>query len=166
MSVEFSSKSVEVAESSIKLQIWDTAGQEKFKAISKSYYQNAIGIIGVFDLTRIDTFNHIESWVSEAAGVAKPNAVVAIVGNKSDMEENRQVTLSEVASFCAEHEYLHFETSSLTGSNVELVFQKMARKIHEKIINGVIDKDDLKPITKFKPIEIEKPNTNVKGCCY
>jgi len=84
--VEFGSRLVAIGEKQIKLQIWDTAGQEPFRSITRSYYRGAAGALLVYDITRRDTFEHLTSWLEDARQHANPNMTVTLVGNKSDAE--------------------------------------------------------------------------------
>jgi len=84
--VEFGSRLVAIGEKQIKLQIWDTAGQESFRSITRSYYRGAAGALLVYDITRRDTFEHLTSWLEDARQHANHNMTVTLVGNKSDAE--------------------------------------------------------------------------------
>ena len=75
----------------IKTQIWDTAGQERFRAITAAYYRKALGIIMVFDLTSSRSFEHLQNWFRELHSYGEPNSNVLLVGNKSDLVEDREV---------------------------------------------------------------------------
>lgn len=79
----------------MKLQIWDTAGQERFKTITASYYKGAHGIILVYDITDRQSFKDIENWLAEVDKYGNENVVKLLVGNKSDLEANRQVKAEE-----------------------------------------------------------------------
>jgi Ras-related protein Rab-1A len=80
----------------IKLQIWDTAGQERFRTLTASYYRGAQGIIIVYDVTDRETFDNVRTWIQEIEKYSRPGACCKmLVGNKSDMAEQRQVTTEE-----------------------------------------------------------------------
>ena len=76
----------------VKLQIWDTAGQESFRSITRSYYRGAAGALLVYDITRRDTFQHLGRWLEEAKQHANENMVILLIGNKNDLEHRRAVT--------------------------------------------------------------------------
>lgn len=142
--VEFGSKTVEVGEGqSVKLQIWDTAGQERFRSVTRSYYRGAAGALLVYDITSRETYNHVPQWLSDARTLASPDLVLILVGNKADLEEDREVTFMEASRFAQENDILFLETSALTGQNVEEVFLKCARTILSKIENGQINPDQM-----------------------
>jgi small GTP-binding protein len=94
---------VPVSGKQVKLQIWDTAGQERFKSVTRSYYRGAAGALLVYDVTRRDTFNALSNWLADARALASPSIVVLLVGNKSDLDANREVTFLEASKFAQEN---------------------------------------------------------------
>merc|ERR1712151_1241857 len=123
----------------VKLQIWDTAGQESFRSITRSYYRGAAGALLVYDITRRDTFQHLNRWLEEAKQHAHPNMVILLIGNKNDLEHRRAVSTEEGKAFADEHGLIFMETSAKTAFNVEQAFINTAKKILENIVSGVID---------------------------
>lgn len=123
----------------IKLQIWDTAGQESFRSITRSYYRGAAGALLVYDITRRETFNHLASWLEDARQHANPNMTIMLIGNKSDLKERRAVSTEEGEQFAKEHGLIFLETSARTAHNVEEAFINTAREIYRKIQEGVFD---------------------------
>eukprot|EP00252_Welwitschia_mirabilis_P002287 TRINITY_DN1219_c0_g1_i4.p1 TRINITY_DN1219_c0_g1~~TRINITY_DN1219_c0_g1_i4.p1 ORF type:complete len:139 (+),score=26.97 TRINITY_DN1219_c0_g1_i4:57-473(+) len=89
--VDFKIKTIELDGKTIKFQIWDTAGQERFKTVTSSYYRGAHGIIIVYDITDIDSFDHVKNWLSEIERYTKDGVDKILVGNKCDLEEKRAV---------------------------------------------------------------------------
>jgi len=137
--VEFGARMVTIDQRQIKLQIWDTAGQESFRSITRSYYRGAAGALLVYDITRRETFNHLARWLEEARQNAHQNMVIMLIGNKSDLEHRRQVSHEEGAKFAKENGLIFLETSAKTAANVEEAFIHTAQKIYEHIQNGVYD---------------------------
>ncbi|XP_052827864.1 ras-related protein Rab-4B isoform X1 [Octopus bimaculoides] len=137
--VEFGSKVVNVGGKSVKLQIWDTAGQERFRSVTRSYYRGAAGALLVYDITSRETYNALTNWLTDARTLASPNIVIILVGNKKDLEADREVTFLEASRFAQENELMFLETSALTGENVEETFLKCARSILTKIESGELD---------------------------
>jgi len=123
----------------IKLQIWDTAGQESFRSITRSYYRGAAGGLLVYDVTRRETFNHLARWLEEARQNSGSNMSIMLIGNKSDLSHRRSVTTEEGQSFADENGLIFLETSAKTASNVEAAFVRTAEKIYENILTGVYD---------------------------
>jgi len=131
--VEFGARMITIDGKQIKLQIWDTAGQESFRSITRSYYRGAAGALLVYDITRRDTFNHLTSWLDDARQHANSNMTIMLIGNKCDLEQRRAVTFEEGQQFANEHGLVFLETSAKTAANVEEAFINTARKIYEKI---------------------------------
>uniref|UniRef100_A0A3Q2PSK2 RAB14, member RAS onco family n=1 Tax=Fundulus heteroclitus TaxID=8078 RepID=A0A3Q2PSK2_FUNHE len=101
--VEFGTRIIEVSGQKIKLQIWDTAGQERFRAVTRSYYRGAAGALMVYDITRRSTYNHLSSWLTDARNLTNPNTVIILIGNKADLEAQRDVTYEEAKQFAEEN---------------------------------------------------------------
>jgi len=136
--VEFGARLISIEDKQIKLQIWDTAGQESFRSITRSYYRGASGALLVYDISRRDTFSHLSRWLEEAKNNGNVNMVVMLIGNKSDLEK-REVSYEEGAAFARQHELVFVETSAKTAQNVEEAFIQTARKIYDNIQNNVYD---------------------------
>ncbi|KAF2076492.1 hypothetical protein CYY_002232 [Polysphondylium violaceum] len=137
--VEFGARMVTIDNKPIKLQIWDTAGQESFRSITRSYYRGSAGALLVYDITRRDTFNHLTCWLKDARSYANSNMTIILIGNKSDLEHKRAVTYEEGQQFADEHGLIFLETSAKTAANVEKAFESTAYKIYEKIQRGDFD---------------------------
>lgn len=137
--VEFGARMITIDNKQIKLQIWDTAGQESFRSITRSYYRGAAGALLVYDITRRETFNHLTSWLDDARQHSNSNMTIMLIGNKSDLEHRRAVSVEEGEAFANEHGLVFLETSAKTAANVEDAFINTASKIYEKIQQGVFD---------------------------
>ncbi|KPJ12448.1 Ras-related protein Rab-2A [Papilio machaon] len=137
--VEFGARMITIDGKQIKLQIWDTAGQEAFRSITRSYYRGAAGALLVYDITRRDTFNHLTTWLEDARQHSNSNMVIMLIGNKSDLESRREVKKEEGEAFAREHGLVFMETSAKTAANVEEAFINTAKEIYEKIQEGVFD---------------------------
>jgi Ras-related protein Rab-2A len=137
--VEFGARMVTVATQNVKLQIWDTAGQESFRSITRSYYRGAAGALLVYDITRRETFHHLSAWLEDAREHANPNMTVMLIGNKSDLASRRAVSVEEGQQFAAQHGLIFLETSAKTAEHVEEAFLSTAEHIYQKIAKGEFD---------------------------
>jgi len=177
--VEFGARMITIDQRQIKLQIWDTAGQESFRSITRSYYRGAAGALLVYDITRRDTFQHLTRWLEEARQNANQNMVIMLIGNKSDLDHRRQVSFDEGEKFAKDHGLIFLETSAKTAANVEEAFIHTAQKIYENIQSGIYDVTNeahgIKvgmatggpQFTDPKKVSLNDKNNKVdsKGCC-
>ncbi|XP_078392269.1 ras-related protein Rab-11A-like [Cetorhinus maximus] len=130
--VEFSTRSVIVEGVTVKTQIWDTAGLERYRAITSAYYRGAVGALLVYDIAKHLTYESVERWLNELLDHADNKLVVMLVGNKTDLSEIRAVPVEEAKSFAEKHEMLFMETSALDSTNVELAFQTVITEIFHR----------------------------------
>jgi Ras-related protein Rab-2A len=130
---------ISVDNKNIKLQIWDTAGQESFRSITRSYYRGAAGALLVYDITRRETFTSLQYWLEDAHKYSNENISIMLVGNKSDLDGRRAVSTEEGQAFADEHGLIFVETSAKTAQNVEEAFVRTARQIYDNIQRGVFD---------------------------
>ncbi|GJS44888.1 vacuolar cation/proton exchanger 3-like protein [Tanacetum coccineum] len=137
--VEFGARMITIDNKPIKLQIWDTAGQESFRSITRSYYRGAAGALLVYDITRRETFNHLASWLEDARQHANANMTVMLIGNKCDLAHRRAVSTEEGEQFAKENGLIFMEASAKTAQNVEEAFISTAGTIYKKIQEGVFD---------------------------
>jgi len=164
--VEFGTRIIEVSGQKIKLQIWDTAGQERFRAVTRSYYRGAAGAVMVYDITRRATYNHLSSWLTDARNLTNNNTVIFLIGNKSDLTEQREVSYEEASQFAKENGLFFCEASAKSGDNVEEAFLETARKIYEKIQNGSLDLNAAESGVQQKSVPIaEKAQQSQKEAC-
>lgn len=131
--VDFKIRNVEQDGKNIKLQIWDTAGQERFRTITSSYYRGAHGIIIVYDITDLDSFNNVKTWLTEIEKFASDNVNKLLVGNKCDLTAQRQVDTQVAKEFADSLGIPFLETSAKTSTNVEQAFTKMTGEIKARM---------------------------------
>ena len=127
--VDFRFKTVQVDGKTIKLQIWDTAGQERFRTITSSYYRGAHGIIVVYDVTEMESFNNVKQWLHEIDRYATEGVNKLLVGNKSDLVAKRQVDTASAKDLADGLSIPFLETSAKNAENVERSFMTMASEI-------------------------------------
>ncbi|OHT07124.1 Ras-related protein Rab-4B [Tritrichomonas foetus] len=159
--VEFVSTLIQIGDDKVKLQIWDTAGQERFQSVSKSYYRNAVGVIIVYDITDRKSFDSLPTWINEVHQHCDPNAVVHLIGNKSDLNEERQISLAEATSFAESYQMNYIETSAKGGDNVTEAFVRAATDI---ISRGMTNSSQ--PATpQSQPIVVQGDESKKKCGC-
>ncbi|KAH3756714.1 Ras family protein [Pelomyxa schiedti] len=141
LGVEYGSRCVTVQDNQVKLQIWDTAGQEKFRSIIRSYYRGAAGALLVYDITRRDTFEHLTLWLEDCRRFSTQNIVIMLIGNKCDLEASRVVTREDGERFAKENGLFFLETSAKTAHNVEEAFLQTANRIYGDVETGKITLD-------------------------
>ena len=130
--IDFNVKSISINDNvCVKLQIWDTCGQERFKALTRSYYRNANAVIVVYDITSPQSFKNAQEWIKETEQYLDDDVLVILVGNKSDLYEFRKVQYFEGHQL-AEHKHLQFfETSAKYDNNIETLFDFVAQKLYD-----------------------------------
>ncbi|KKF93465.1 Ras-related protein Rab-2A [Ceratocystis platani] len=164
----------------MKLSLWDTAGQETYKSVTRSYFRGASGALLVFDLTRKQTFDHVTDWLADLRQIAEPDIVVVLVGNKADLtvEEGgngngkREVTRAEAEAWARANDILEYvETSAKSGENVESAFMHVAEQIHMNIQAGKYDLNDRRSGVKGhasatgQRLAITADQAVKRGCC-
>ena len=136
--VEFGSNDVIIGDNTYRIQIWDTAGQENFRSITRSYYKNTACAIIVYEISNKKSFENISSWIEECKNTAPKSILMVLVGNKCDLD-NREVTEEEGREFAEKNGMLFFETSAKTGKNVEELFKQSVKVIDQKIKENYYD---------------------------
>ncbi|XP_015270297.1 PREDICTED: ras-related protein Rab-39A, partial [Gekko japonicus] len=127
----------------IKLLFWDTAGQKRFRSITRSYYRHSVGGLLVFDITNRSSFDHVRDWLEEAKMHADPfQLVFNLVGHKCDLESQRQVSREEAEELASACGMRYIETSAKDATNVEESFTVLTTDIYELVKNGEITAQD------------------------
>jgi small GTP-binding protein len=114
----------------MKLQIWDTASQQRYRVYAPTYYVGATGVLLVYDTTNAESFVQLEKWLAEVREFSEDDIVVTLVGNKTDLHEKRAVSVDEAVAFCKTHKIGNFETSARNNSNVDTVFHDMLANMY------------------------------------
>ena len=161
---------MEVQGKKVKLQIWDTAGQERFKNITASYYRGGNGVLVVYDITDRDSFENLNSWLIEIEKNASKNVYKLLIGNKSDLEDKREIPFEQGQQFAEENNLTFYETSALNGNNIEEIFVQSATDLVTKLENGEY-KDNFEntgiKIYQYPNQDVENIATDKKinSCC-
>ena len=127
--VDFKSKQIELDDKLIKLQIWDTAGHEKFRTITTSYYKSAHAIIILYDITEQASFDHIKTWMVEIDKFAKQGVLKIMVGNKKDLEDKRQVTKESAELLAQKYGIKCLEVSAKDNINIDELFLEVVKSL-------------------------------------
>ena len=163
--VEFLSKSYKINDQVFKIEIWDTAGQERYKSITAAYYKGAKGALIVYDITQKDSFENINKWMSEVRDKSTKDLKILIVGNKTDLVNERQVSTEEALSKAKELESPVMEASALDGSNVKAAFYDLLKEMYKEIKKKI----DIVESQNTGGKDGVQLNTNEekekKGCC-
>ena len=168
---EFLVFNVKLNDKVIKLQIWDTCGQELYRSLISSFYRNASLAMMVYAIDNMESFNHIETWLKEVKLQSNPDIKIFLIGNKSDLEENRKVTTEAAKTFKDENGIHYFsEASAKNGVNAKEVFIEAAKLLygeHLKYKERKFDKNQSDNEKVPMPVKVTKNKNNRKkgGCC-
>ena len=137
IAIEFATKIIQIKEGGyIKAQIWDSAGQERYKAIVAGHYRRAAGALIVYDVTKKASFEHVTNWLKNINEMAEKNCITYLIGNKRDLVENnenaREVSIEEAEKYAKENGLRFYEASALTNENVNNSFEDLLQEIYNE----------------------------------
>jgi Ras-related protein Rab-7A len=185
--VDFLSKTIKMNKKTLNLQLWDTAGSERFRAMSPSFYRGADGCIVVFDLTNMLSFRNLENWIDEFLLISHPrdpdSYPFIIIGNKSDLinDSNRTITHKAIEKFCESKNIKYFEVSTKFNINISSSFDFLINKMYKKnsnetnvdllydmqSINLNEDNQDNEDMdNNYNKIKLNSKNDNNNSYCY
>lgn len=151
--VDFRFRKLQIGEERVRLQVWDTAGQEKYFTITKTFYKNTHCVVIVFDLTDKKTFSDVENiWIQEIKKNCDENVELMLIGNKSDAPE-REVQEQEARAYAEKNKMIYYETSAKEGTNVEKAFVELATKVHHKVKSDHQKQEQEYSLASSKPRE-------------
>merc|ERR1719156_16625 len=153
----FLTQTVDLGTHTVKFEIWDTAGQERYRSLAPMYYRGAGAALVVYDITDSDTFNGAKKWIEELQRQGDPDIVIALAGNKCDLDLKRKVASEEARNYADENSLLFFETSAKTGQNINETFRAIAEKLPA-------EKKDLDGSSKIQIVADRGPERKT-GCC-
>ncbi|XP_076915212.1 ras-related protein RABA5b-like [Bidens hawaiensis] len=164
--VEFQTQVVDIDGKEVKAQVWDTAGQERFRAVTSAYYRGAVGALIVYDISRRTTFDSIKRWLGELNTHCDTAMATMLVGNKSDLENIREVSVEEGKSLAEEEGLFFTETSALDSTNVTTAFEIVIREIYDNVRRKVLNSDSYKTEVSLNSVSLVKDgNTKQSYCC-
>jgi len=160
----FQTKTLNIENKRTHLAVWDTAGQERFHALGPIYYRDANGALLVYDITDQDSFVRVKNWVKELRKMLGNDVILAIAGNKIDLERNRVVTLTEAEEYANSVGAKHFSTSAKLNKGVNEIFLDLAKRMIERaeLKNSA---QPSKPRNGLQFTDDEKPKKNESGIC-
>ena len=164
---EFLTFNLRINSNVVKLQIWDTCGQEVYKSLISNFYRNCSLALIVYAINNRDTFEHAENWLNDLKNQSNPNVRVFLVGNKSDLESERTVSKEEAEQFKEEKKLDRFiETSAKTGENARNVMLEAAKILYKDYLKAKQDLSNEDDNQKGDKLERKKPATSGgKKCC-
>ena len=139
----------------IKVQLWDTAGQDRYRTIAKNYYKGSHGILLLYDVTKLSSFENIREWIKDIKEEVYEKAIIFLIGNKIDKTTERKITTEQGAKLAEEYNLPFFEASAKSGENVDEIFKFLYKKISEVYIE----------IQKEKGEKLGKSNKKRIRCC-
>ena len=137
--VEFGAKNIKIKDKIYRIQIWDTAGQENFRSITRAYYKNSVCALVVYDITNRQSFENVKAWIEDCKSQSPSTILMALVGNKIDLDSSRAVSTEEGEDFANMNGMPFFETSAKSGENIDSIFTNTATEICHKIEEGCYD---------------------------
>lgn len=166
MGIEFDTQMLDTPHGRVKAQIWDTAGQERFaRVLLPTYFRKAKGVILVFDMSNNKSFESLsERWMAQLNDHANADDLAKLlVGNKSDLVDQREVNKEAIQQFCQNYNMEHLETSALSGQNVLQAFEKLIGIVHDR---ALLQKPTtgIAPIANTVKIEDKEPAADSSAC--
>ena len=163
--IDFYTKPEEINNKTVQVKIWDTVGQERFRALTPSFLRNAEGVVIVFDVTSQDSFDNVKGWINSIKSNIGENVIpIIIVGNKIDMENMREISKEDGNKTASENGFKYFETSAKTGKGVDEAFKELVNQILD-----IQDKNDDEKVDERPSVKIHKDNNKdnqkKRGCC-
>ena len=137
-----------------KLRLWDTAGSEKFRSITKGYYSNTCCALIVYDITNQNSFDSVKKWIEDVKNYADKDTHLVLVGNKIDLKDQRKISKEDGQNLATQNGMDFYESSALTGENINNIFEGICKYVNQKIDEGKIDLND--PSNGISVSEIEE----------
>ena len=138
----------------VKIQIWDTAGQDRFRSITKNYYKGAHGIILIYDITNQKTFENVKNWINQIKEEVSNKVTIILVGNKIDDEDHRVVSTEQGEKMAKDFGLMFFECSAKSGVNIDSTFNELVKKTVENYSK-----------VKMEGEKLKNKKGGKKGCC-
>jgi small GTP-binding protein len=157
----FSQATERIGETTIHLQICDTAGQERFQSVCPNFYRDAHAALVVFDITSTQSFDKLHEWVDELGATMPTSFIIIVIGNKVDLLDQRAVTRESALEYCGVNEVSYLETSAKTGHGITTAFQMVC----EKFLEQEMPKSAQFAANRVLDLAEERPPEQTKACC-
>lgn len=162
--VDFRIKTLKIDDKIVKVQIWDTSGQERFRNITVSYYRGANGIIYVYDVLRRESFDHLNNWIKEVELLSNDNKEELIIGNKTDRCD-RCIMEDEAIVYSKGKDIPYIEVSAKTGHNIDNAFTSLIRRIIPKLPEKTSYDNNIVELIQLDMEDAKKPKMTYDDCC-
>ena len=168
--VEFGTKNFKIENNIVKVQIWDTAGQERYRSITNAYYKGAKGALLVYDITNKKSFDNLDKWISDLKINGDEKISIVLLGNKSDLENQRVISTEEGKNKAELFKFAFMETSALNGNNIERAFDELIKEVYRD--NHELFEKQAKVEMNDKGIDLEQgkngenKNKEKNWCCW
>ena len=140
--MDFLTCNLELDNKIFKLNLWDTAGSEQFRSVTKGYYSNSCCALIVYDITNEKTFQNVKQWMDDCYAFANKNIHLVLVGNKIDLQQDRKINKETAEEFAGQYGMDFYEVSALSGENIENIFFGICNFISQQIDEGKYDFND------------------------
>ena len=162
--IDYKTKYIKVKDASVKVLLWDTAGQEKFRNIARQYYKGANGVLLIYDVCDRKTYERIGFWMDE---LKQNNEIeqlyIILVGNKIDLEEKRVVTREEAEKYAEDNNINYIEVSAKTGEGILDLFNEVTKGTMDKVFNDQDNNEDKEKIKTY--LDTNNNRKRKKKCC-
>ena len=162
-------KNLTIKNRNIRIQIWDTAGQEAFRSITRTYYKNSTCAFIVYDITDKKSFDNVITWLNEVKDMCYKDILICLIGNKCDLEGKRVISFEDGKNLADQNNLLFYETSAKNGINIQECFNESATILVDKIENGQLKLDMASNGIQIGNFPESDPNglnnVNKKKCC-
>jgi small GTP-binding protein len=162
--VEFFTKTFKINEDILKLEIWDTAGQERYKAITSAYYRGSRGALIVYDISRIETYNNVDKWITELKEKVEGSFKLLLIGNKSDLKEERKMSIETAMHKARQLNIPLMETSAFDSTNIKKAFETILKEMYKDFKKEKFNYKKEKT-NKSEGVNLEVENQKENGCC-
>ncbi|ORY94664.1 ras family-domain-containing protein [Syncephalastrum racemosum] len=161
--IDFLSKTMYLDDRTIRLQLWDTAGQERFRSLIPSYIRDSSVCVVVYDITNRNSFSHTTKWIDDVRAERGTDVIIVLVGNKTDLNDKRRVTVEEGEKKAREYNIMFIETSAKAGFNVKALFRKIGHALPG--MDNDMQEEQKDTLTKVDLTESSGPEKQESSFC-